>query len=76
MHAVEMMVSGRQTRGTLLHGTKLRMEAWLAAAELYVSVQGNIKLRELQEACGVSHKTAWRMRSTLRDLDLYLTEKS
>jgi hypothetical protein len=50
-------------------GTKLPPETWWRAARLYDSTAGKVRLRALCESCGISHRTAWRLREYLRDAD-------
>lgn len=63
------------TRRTLLHGTKLPLATWHRAARL-MARERPVRLRELQAACGVSYKTAWRMRRILTDAVIASAEHS
>ena len=47
--------------------SKLRSRTWRRAAQLFAAREGQVKLRELCDACSVSHRTAWRIRQALRD---------
>lgn len=70
------LIGGRgSSRGTALHGTKLPLDKWRRAATLLAAGGPRVRLRELQAACGVSHKTAWRMRSLLSDAAQALAEQ-
>lgn len=60
------------TAGTELHGTKLSIERWAKAARLYTRRDGLVTLSEIQVACKVSHRTAWRVRAKLREIHSYL----
>jgi Homeodomain-like domain len=55
--------------------TKLAASVWRQAANLFVESQGRLKLREICEECGVSHRTAWRIRELLRDAAQVVREK-
>ncbi|MBD2842619.1 helix-turn-helix domain-containing protein [Erythrobacter rubeus] len=56
--------------------SKLRREVWLRAASLYAANQGGITLRALCAKCGVSHRTAWRIRDALRDSERMIEERT
>lgn len=47
--------------------SKLQRPTWHRAAQLFAASKGRVKLRELCDACRVSHRTAWRIREALRD---------
>jgi hypothetical protein len=47
--------------------SKLQRPTWHRAAQLFAASNGRVKLRELCDACRVSHRTAWRIREALRD---------
>ena len=64
-----------RTRGTMVHGTKLPTAIWLAAVREFTKRSGRIRIVELQQACGVSYKTAWRMRVVLRDAAAMIEER-
>lgn len=55
--------------------SKLRRGTWHRAAQLFAASDGQIKLRELCDACSVSHRTAWRIREALRDSAQALKER-
>ncbi len=59
---IAAMPGGRPPRGT-----KLRHTVWWQAAALFDREAGKVLLRTLCAECGVSHRTAWRMRESLRD---------
>lgn len=48
-------------------GSKLDGAIWQDAARIFADRHERITLRELRVECGISHKTAWRLRGTLRD---------
>ena len=62
------------TAGTALHGTKVPVGIWLNAATIFAAAGGKVRLRDLQQTCGTSYKTTWRMRSVLRDAAAILSE--
>ncbi len=47
--------------------TKLQEPTWQLAAQMFAASNGRVKLRELCDACQISHRTAWRIREALRD---------
>ncbi len=47
--------------------SKLQSATWRRAAWLFATRNGRVKLKELCDACSVSHRTAWRIREALRD---------
>lgn len=55
--------------------TKLAPSTWRRAAQLFAKRGGTVSLRVLCSECGVSHRTAWRMREALRDSDQILKER-
>jgi hypothetical protein len=61
------------TAGTGLHGSKVRLETWRRAAALCAA--GEPRIRDLQDACAVSYRTAWRMRQRLLDAAKALRER-
>lgn len=61
------------TRGTPLHGTKLPVAVWLNAVELF-ALSRNVRIADVCRACHVSHKTAWRIRSLLREMCIVVVE--
>lgn len=54
--------------------SKLDADTWARAATLFAQSRGHIRLRVLCTECGVSHRTAWRMREALRDSAMILQE--
>ena len=56
--------------------SKLPREIWSQAAALFDREAGKVRLRVLCAECGVSHRTAWRMREHLRDARQFATERS
>lgn len=50
-----------------LQRTKLPLATWNRAASLIAASERRVRLRDLRVVCGVSHKTAWRMRELLTD---------
>ena len=65
--------SSGATRGTIVHGTKLSLRVWLKAVELFAR-QPEISIHDLGRVCGVSYKTAWRMRTLLRETLSFVLE--
>jgi hypothetical protein len=57
-------------------GSKLKAQVWREAARLFVDHREKITLRELSAECGISHKTAWRMRDIFRDAAQVLREQN
>jgi hypothetical protein len=57
-------------------GSKLKAQVWREAARLFVQHQERITLRELSAECGISHKTAWRMRDIFRDAAQVVREQN
>jgi hypothetical protein len=56
-------------------GSKLAAPVWRIAATLFERHSGNVRLRMLCSECGVSHRTAWRMRETFRDAAQLVMER-
>jgi hypothetical protein len=54
--------------------SNLNARTWERAARLFAQSGGRISLKMLGQECGVSHRTAWRMRETLRDSAQMLCE--
>jgi hypothetical protein len=66
------------TRGRLARrprNSKLALETWRRAAELVAEHGGNVPLKRIEAACGVSHRTAWRLRNLLRDAARVIVER-
>jgi hypothetical protein len=57
-------------------GSKLKPQKWRDAATIFAERREHITLRELGTLCGVSHKTAWRMRDIFRDAAQVIREQS
>jgi predicted transcriptional regulator len=55
--------------------TKLALSIWHQAANVFVAQQGRLKLRVICEECGVSYRTAWRIREMLRDAAQVIREQ-
>jgi hypothetical protein len=68
---IAAFLGGRPPRGT-----KLAPSVWQQAATLFAEYEGKLTLREIREECGVSHKTAWRIRELLRDAAHVIREKN
>jgi hypothetical protein len=56
--------------------SKLQRPTWHCAAQLFAATNGRVKLRELCDACCVSHRTAWRIREALRDSARMIEDRS
>jgi hypothetical protein len=56
--------------------SKLGRETWRHAARLFAARGGQVKLRELCDACRISYRTAWRIREALRDSAQVLRESA
>lgn len=56
-------------------GSKLKPQTWRDAASIFADRCERITLRELGTLCGVSHKTAWRMRDIFRDAAQVIREQ-
>jgi hypothetical protein len=61
------------TLGTALHGSKIGLDAWRLAASL--CAVGSPRVREVQNVCSVSYRTAWHMRQRLLDAAIVLRER-
>ncbi|MBR0899956.1 transposase [Bradyrhizobium tropiciagri] len=49
------------TIGTPLEGSKLSLAAWLQAAHMLNTLPEAVTVREIEQALGVTYKTAWHM---------------
>jgi hypothetical protein len=56
-------------------GTKLAFSVWQQAANLFAANEGCLRLRVICEECGVSYRTAWRIREMLRDTAQVIREQ-
>jgi hypothetical protein len=68
---IESLPDGRPPRGS-----KLGASTWYRAADLFAAHDGKVRLRIISEQCHVSHKTAWRLRETLRDAAQVIREQN
>lgn len=55
--------------------SKVAAAKWRLAAQLFAKSEGRVRLRILCDECGVSHRTAWRIREALRDSAAVLRER-
>jgi hypothetical protein len=54
--------------GTIFHKSKTPLTKWFFAMYLLTSTRSGVAAKEIERACGVTYKTAWRMAHELRKL--------